>query len=128
MYQRFDKVAALQCTSHNFTKTGIHVRSSGRITYNFYVSTAKPPWWKLFFSKVADVEFISTILPKTDSTRETFRHRFGKIALFKILKSFQRAIFANFFLIQLQDFIYTVVCNFTENSMFRIFSIRAKAV
>ena len=120
------KAAALECTTDNFTKTGIHVRPSGRSNSNSDLSTDKPPWWKLLFIKVVDLESITTILLKADSTMETFRHEFFKIALFKTLENFLHTVFTSCFLIRLQASISTVVRNFTEISVFRIY--RAKII
>ena len=106
---KFGKVVRLYCTDCNsntnhalakplscdaqptvFPKKEVNFRTFRKIAENSDVFTGKPPWWELHFNNVANLESISEILLKTDSTAEVSLHWFCKITFYQISENFLR--------------------------------------
>ena len=83
-------------------KSGAYVTLSCRSTESSDIFKGKCLWWRFFFFKDANLEFIPAISLKTDSNTEIFEYGFFMVTLFKLSRNFLWDIFAKHFLIKSQ--------------------------
>ena len=83
-------------------KNGAYVTPSCRSAESSNIFKSKCLWWRLFFIKDANLEFIPVISLKTDSNIEVFAYGFFMVTLFKLSGDFLGDIFAKHFLTKLQ--------------------------
>ena len=74
------------------------VRPNCRSAENSNICTGKPPWQRLFFTKVSGVDFIPAISLQKDFIKEGFLHGFCTISFFILSGNFLRDTFTKHFL------------------------------